>query len=143
MPSLLGRAVHWMRRMRRTRRRVIAGTVVVVLVLGLVGWAVAPTPASYRTVDQMITVQTGPDGNTPITLDTRLYLPKSASSGRPVPAILLAHGFGGTKESVASDAKNFADLGYAVLAWTAEGFGRSGGHIHLDSPDWEVKDAQR
>ena len=27
--------------------------------------------------------------------------------------------------------------------WTARGFGRSGGEIHLDSPDYEVRDAQR
>jgi ABC-2 type transport system ATP-binding protein len=141
--SLAARVRRALPSVRWTRRRAIASAVVVVLVLGLVGWAVAPTPASYRTTDQMITVQTGPDGTTPVTLDTRLYLPKSASAGKPVPAILLAHGFGGTKDSVASDAKDFADLGYAVLAWTAEGFGRSGGQIHLDSPDWEVKDAQR
>src|SRR2546421_198040 len=36
-----------------------------------------------------------------------------------------------------------AVVGWAVLTWTAEGFGRSGGQIHLDSPDWEVRDAQR
>jgi ABC-2 type transport system ATP-binding protein len=141
--SLAARLRRALPRVRWTRRRAIASAVVVVLVLGLVGWAVAPTPMSYRTSDQMITVQTGPDGTTPVTLDTRLYLPKAANTNKPVPAILLAHGFGGTKDSVASDAKNFADLGYAVLAWTAEGFGRSGGQIHLDSPDWEVKDAQR
>ena len=30
-----------------------------------------------------------------------------------------------------------------MLAWTARGFGRSGGEIHLNNPDYEVKDAQR
>ena len=30
-----------------------------------------------------------------------------------------------------------------MLTWTARGFGRSGGEIHLDSPDYEVRDAQR
>ena len=39
--------------------------------------------------------------------------------------------------------RSFAGRGYAVLAWTARGFGRSGGQIHLDSPDYEVRDAQR
>src|SRR5258708_6422578 len=33
--------------------------------------------------------------------------------------------------------------GWAVLAWPAEGLGRSGGQVHVDSPDWEVRDAQR
>src|SRR5262249_33230345 len=61
----------------------------------------------------------------------------------PAAAVLLAHGFGGTKDSVAADAGDLANRGYAVLAWTAEGFGASGGQIHVDSPDWEVRDAQR
>ncbi len=34
-------------------------------------------------------------------------------------------------------------LGYAVLTYTARGFGLSGGQIHLDNPDYEVRDAQR
>jgi ABC-2 type transport system ATP-binding protein len=140
MPARLRRALP---RVRLTRRRLVVGSVVVVVLVALVGWAVAPKPATYRTEDRMITVQTGPDGTTPVTLDTTLYLPKSASAANPVPAILLAHGFGGTKQSVAHDAKDFADRGYAVLAWTAQGFGRSTGEIHVDSPDWEVKDAQR
>jgi ABC-2 type transport system ATP-binding protein len=140
IPARLRRALP---RVRLTRRRIIASAVVTVLVVGLVGWAVAPAPANYRTFDQMITVRTGPDDATEVRLDATLYLPDSASARNPVPAILLAHGFGGSKQSVASDAKDFANLGYAVLAWTAEGFGRSGGQIHLDSPDWEVKDARR
>jgi len=85
----------------------------------------------------------GPRGDEPVNLDTTLYLPKSASAATPVPAILLAHGFGGTKRSVAEDAADFAGRGYAVLTWTARGFGLSGGQIHLDSPDYEVRDAQR
>jgi ABC-2 type transport system ATP-binding protein len=122
---------------------VITGSIVVVLVAALVGWAVAPEPASYRTEDHILTVRTGPTGNDDVRLDATLYVPKEASASDPVPAILLAHGFGGTKRSVTADAKDLADLGYAVLTWTAEGFGRSSGQIHLNSPDWEVKDAQR
>src|SRR5436305_8466893 len=91
----------------------------------------------------MLAVLTGPDGATPVSLDTTFYLPRSASAAHPVPAVLLAHGFGGTKESVVTQAEDLADHGYAVLTWTAEGFGASGGQIHLDSPDWEVRDAQR
>jgi ABC-2 type transport system ATP-binding protein len=125
-----------------SRRQIIAGAVGFVLVAGLIGWAVAPTPKSYRTTDQMLTVTTGPTDSDRVTLDTTLYLPKSAGADRPVPAILLAHGFGGTKDSVRNDAALYADQGYAVLAWTAQGFGRSTGEIHLDSPDWEVNDAR-
>ena len=121
----------------------ITGGIVVVLVVALVGWVVAPEPASYRTEDHLLTVRTGPAGADEVRLDVTLYVPKQASASEPVPAILLAHGFGGTKRSVTADAKDLADLGYAVLTWTAEGFGRSTGQIHLNSPDWEVKDAQR
>ncbi len=125
-----------------TRRRAIAGSTVLVLLVAVVGWAVWPQPASYRTEDRMIAVKTGPAGDQSVTLDTRLYMPKNASKDNQVPAVLLAHGFGGTKQSVTTDAKDLADLGYAVMTWTAEGFGRSTGQIHLDSADWEVKDAK-
>jgi ABC-2 type transport system ATP-binding protein len=127
-------------RPRLGRRRIIAASVPLLVVAGLVGWAVWPRTTSYTVEDQMVTVRSGPADDQPVTLDTRLYLPKG---NRPVPAILLAHGFGGTKLSVATDAQDLADLGYAVLTWTAQGFGRSSGQIHLDSPDWEVKDASR
>ncbi|WP_433298664.1 alpha/beta fold hydrolase [Actinoplanes sp. CA-030573] len=123
-----------------TRRRVVAGSVVLVLVAALVGWAVRPDTPGWRATDQRITVRSGPGGDQPVVLDTRFYLPRDR--GGRVPAVLLAHGFGGTKESVSDDAQSLADRGYAVLTWTAQGFGRSGGQIHLDSPDYEVKDAQ-
>ncbi|HEX2771164.1 MAG TPA: alpha/beta fold hydrolase, partial [Micromonosporaceae bacterium] len=106
-------------------------------------WAAWPERASSTTQDAMVTVRSGPNGDLPVRLDTRLYLPRSASARAPAPAVLLAHGFGGTKESVRADAEDLADLGYAVLTYTARGFGRSGGQIHLNDPDYEVRDAQR
>ncbi|HZC27832.1 MAG TPA: ATP-binding cassette domain-containing protein, partial [Actinopolymorphaceae bacterium] len=42
-----------------------------------------------------------------------------------------------------TQAGELAERGYVVLTWTAEGFGRSGGKVHLDSPDYEVADARR
>ena len=124
-----------------TRRRVVTGSVVLVLLAGLIGWAALPERHSWTSVDQRLTVLSGPAGTEPVDLDTRLYLP-SGGAGK-VPAVLLGHGFGGTKNSVSDDAESLADRGYAVLTWTARGFGSSGGEIHLDSPDYEVKDAQR
>src|SRR5581483_8365684 len=109
------------------RKRWLPWAVVAVVVLGVVAWAVWPKPVTYTTHDERLAV-----GD--VTLDTRLYLPKASGAH---PAVLLAHGFGGTKESVAGDAKDLADQGYAVLTWTARGFGLSTGQIYLDSPDHE------
>ncbi|RZU50536.1 ABC-2 type transport system ATP-binding protein [Krasilnikovia cinnamomea] len=126
---------------RPTRRRLVAGAAVLVLVAALVGWAAWPERSAYTSSDLRITVLSGPSGTEPVDLDARFYLPADRS-GR-VPAVLLAHGFGGSKDSVRENAQELAGLGYAVLTWTARGFGRSGGQIHLDSPDYEVKDAAR
>src|SRR5689334_2268038 len=131
----------WKSRLPRpTRGRVIAGSAVLLLVAGLVGWAVWPERDAWTTQDEMITVVTGPERNENVALDARLCLPRDRAG--KVPAVLLAHGFGGTKESVSSDAESLAERGYAVLTYTAQGFGRSGGQIHLNSPDYEIRDAQ-
>ena len=130
-------------RPRLTRRRLVTSAIVLAVLLGVVGWAAWPTTPGYTAEPRMITVATGPDGATSIDLDTTYYRPKGASAAHPAGAVLLAHGFGGTKDDAADSAKDLADHGYAVLTWTAEGFGASGGQIHLDSPDWEVRDAQR
>ena len=116
---------------------------VVLLAAAAVVWVTRPQRPDFRTEAAIVAVRSGPDGNQPVDLDTTLYLPADASAGHRVPAVLLAHGFGGTKESVRSDAEDLVRRGYAVLTWTARGFGRSGGEIHLDSPDYEVRDAQR
>ena len=78
-----------------------------------------------------------PESGAPVRLDTTTYLPAKT----PAPAILLAHGFGGTKRDLASQARSLAQRGYVVLTYTARGFGRSGGLIHLDAPAYEVADA--
>ena len=74
-----------------------------------------------------------------VSLDSSLYLP----SKFPAPAILLAHGFGGSKNSVATQAQYLAQNGYVVLAWSARGFGQSTGQITMDSPKNEIADVQK
>jgi ABC-2 type transport system ATP-binding protein len=59
------------------------------------------------------------------------------------PAVLLGHGFGGSKDDVRAQAERLARDGYAVLTWSARGFGRSTGQIGLNDPDYEVKDVSR
>ena len=73
-----------------------------------------------------------------VSIDTSLYLP----SKTPAPAILIAHGFGGSKDSVASDAQFYASKGYVVLTWTARGFGKSTGQIAMNAMDAEVADTR-
>jgi ABC-2 type transport system ATP-binding protein len=72
-----------------------------------------------------------------VELDTTLYLPDVAD---PAPAVVLAHGFGGSKQSVADDARDLADRGFVVLTWSARGFGESTGRIGLNDPRYEVAD---
>jgi ABC-2 type transport system ATP-binding protein len=117
------------------RRRWITIAVVTVMVAGLITWALLPSDPGYTTRDARLPING-------VTLDTRFYVPQGASAGRKVPALLLGHGFGGTKQSVSEDAKELAGQGYAVLTWTARGHGASTGEIHLNAPDFEVKDAQ-
>ena len=74
---------------------------------------------------------------TPVQLDVDVYVPEIT----PAPAVLLAHGFGGSKEGAAEEAQFLAEAGYVVLAYTARGFGESTGLISMNAPDFEVADA--
>ncbi|MEQ7125020.1 alpha/beta fold hydrolase [Actinopolymorpha sp. B11F2] len=132
----------------RVRRAALV--IVLATVTGLVGAQASAAPSARQVArggttvtDLMIDVRTGPDRDQRVSLDARLYRPASVTADRPAPAVLLAHGFGGTKESVDGQGRLLAGHGYVVLTWTAQGFGRSGGRIHLNSPDYEVTDARQ
>ncbi|MFD7491585.1 alpha/beta fold hydrolase [Streptomyces sp. NPDC059832] len=75
-----------------------------------------------------------------VSIDTSYFT--AGGSGRR-PAVLIGHGFGGSKDDVRAQAEQLARSGYAVLTWSARGFGRSGGDIGLNDPDREVKDVSR
>lgn len=75
-----------------------------------------------------------------VALDTSYF---TADGGGRRPAVLLGHGFGGSKDDVRAEAEELAADGYAVLTWSARGFGRSGGEIGLNDPDTEVADVSR
>ncbi|RKT56680.1 alpha/beta fold hydrolase [Saccharothrix australiensis] len=96
-----------------------------------------PPPVSTR--DAVIDVPESPGSDRAIQLDTTLHLPERT----PAPAILLPHGFGGSKEGVAAQATELARRGFVVLTYSARGFGRSTGRIALNSLDHEVRDAQK
>ena len=111
---------------------------VIAAVIVTVSLTSAPAPITARNL--MISVLDGPSNNQHVRLDATFFTP--AGTGR-VPAILLAHGFGGTKNSVRAQAEQLTRAGFAVLTWSARGFGRSTGQIALDSPDYEVKDVEQ
>ncbi|MEU8761993.1 alpha/beta fold hydrolase [Streptomyces sp. NPDC048659] len=72
-----------------------------------------------------------------VRIDTSYFT--AGGSGRR-PAVLLGHGFGGSKDDVRAQAEGLARDGYAVLTWSARGFGASTGQIGLNDPEREVKD---
>ncbi len=82
-------------------------------------------------------VNTGPAGNVPCDIVGDLYLPKTATSTKRVPAILTTNGFGGSKADQAGLGTTYADRGYAVLSYSGLGFGGSGCKITLDDPDFD------
>ncbi|MEU9876998.1 CocE/NonD family hydrolase [Streptomyces phaeochromogenes] len=121
--------------LRRPRRWIAAGAAVVVLA-GAGTWSAVASdgaPAVHRT-DQFISTGDG------VRIDTSYFT--GDGSGRR-PAVLLAHGFGGSKKDLRTQAEDLARDGYAVLTWSARGFGRSNGKIGLNDPKGEVADASK
>src|SRR3954469_7885155 len=124
-------------RLRTKRARLTAAIAAIVIVAGVVALAVASSSSDVQVSSRFVAGT--PEAGEPVRLDTSLYLPAST----PAPAVLLSHGFGGDKSGVAGKARTLADDGFVVLTYSARGFGKSGGLIHFDSPDYEVKDASR
>jgi len=104
-------------------------------------------------------------------LDVDVTLPADAQAGQPLPTIAMLHGYGGSKKDFEQDSPEgasstvyhynntyFARRGYAVINYTARGFGRSCGkeegsaatpacrahksYIHLADQRWEARDTQ-
>src|SRR6476619_2180437 len=105
-------------RLRRPRRRrtVVALVVAGAIVLALAVLVVVSRPAGVHTVSRFVA---------------------------GAPAILLAHGFGGDKTDLDTQARDLARAGYVVLTYSARGFGKSGGLVHLDAPAFEVADGSK
>ena len=89
-----------------------------------------------------------------VPLDVDLTFPPAADRG-PHPLIVHLHGWGGSKDGPAVDVDGLARQGYAVMAYSARGFGDSCGSmesraapgcaqgwIHLADARFEVRDTQ-
>ncbi len=116
----------------------LAAVVAVAAVIAITAVIGGPSPVSVRNL--RIAVVDGPSNNQHVVLDASFFTPAGT---RRVPAILLAHGFGATKYAVRAQAQMLAQAGFAVLTWSARGFGASTGQTALDSPDYEVKDTEQ
>ncbi|HEX2313509.1 MAG TPA: alpha/beta fold hydrolase [Thermomonospora sp.] len=122
----------------RTRWALAAGAGV--LAAGGLAWTAAGGETPVRAEHHRIAVVDGPRDDQRVVLDATFFRPVGRDRA---PAVLLAHGFGGSKDDTRAEAEELARAGYAVLTWSARGFGRSTGEIALDSPDYEVKDTRQ
>ncbi|SHN71553.1 ABC-2 type transport system ATP-binding protein [Geodermatophilus obscurus] len=124
----------------RPGARATSAALLLLLTLAVAG-LLPPAPAAaaedVATEEARVPVGQGADA---AELDTTLFLPASASAAEPAPAVVLAHGFGGSKDSTAADARDLAGRGYVVLTYSARGFGESTGRIGLNDPRFEVAD---
>ena len=114
---------------------------IVVAVALAAGLTLAPAPqvgaADGPTALSITGGPTSATDATPVTIDADLYLPAVT----PAPAVVLAHGFGGSKLSSRDDALYLAERGFVVVTYSARGFGQSTGLISMNSPQFEVADA--
>ncbi|MEU2602112.1 alpha/beta fold hydrolase [Streptomyces hirsutus] len=124
-------------------RRTVAAAAAAVVLAGAGTWTAVvsddPAPAVDR-ADRVMTVADGGDGSDEVRIDTSYFT--AGPAGRR-PAVLLGHGFGGSKNDVRQQAEELAREGYAVLTWSARSFGKSTGRIGLNDPDGEVADVSR
>ncbi|MCX4762273.1 alpha/beta fold hydrolase [Streptomyces sp. NBC_01275] len=120
----------------RRPRRLIAAAAAVVVLAGAGTWTAVASEGGAPAVDRTDRVM-AVDG---VKLDTSYFT--SGSAGRR-PAVLLGHGFGGSKDDVRQQAEDLARDGYAVLTWSARGFGESTGKIGLNDPEGEVADVSK
>ena len=129
---------------RRTGLALLAVPCVLLVVLGAFLWSgqvqpLRPEAQPPQPRQAMVDVLDGPGRTERVQIDVTLYSPVDT----PAPAILLAHGFGGSKDDTAEQARELVGRGFTVLTYSARGFGRSTGQIALNSPDYEVTDARQ
>jgi ABC-2 type transport system ATP-binding protein len=131
--------------MHRSRGVAAGLAVAAVLLLPLSTTRAAAQTAqhAFTRTSLSLDVVDGPNDDHHVTIDADLYVPDDATAATPQPAVIYTNGFGGAKNDSSGVAVStfLAHHGYVVLAYSSQGFGKSGGVIELDSPDYDVKDA--
>lgn len=117
------------------RGRLIAGGAALALLAGAgaVTAVASDSAASVNRTDQTMSMSGAK-------IDTSYFTTDATTPDSPQPAVLLGHGFGGSKDDTREQAEELARSGYAVLTWSARGFGDSTGKIGLNDPKGEGKD---
>ncbi|MEV0252928.1 alpha/beta fold hydrolase [Streptomyces sp. NPDC050732] len=120
----------------RGPRRLLATAAAVAVLAGVGTWSAVASDdgPAVRRADRV--VDTGG-----ARIDTSYFTAGDPDEKRP--AVLIGHGFGGSKSDVREQAEDLAKDGYAVLTWSARGFGRSTGKIGLNDPKGEVADVSK
>jgi ABC-2 type transport system ATP-binding protein len=111
------------------------------LIVAFLSGVPIPAHAADKVIATELLVPGTPEADgKPVMLDTTIL---TTDPSTPRPAIVLAHGFGGTKTDSEPTARTLALAGYTVIIYTARGFGASGGRIHLNNPAYEGADARK
>lgn len=77
------------------------------------------------------------------TISGRIYIPVEANADDPRPAVVLAHGISGAKESLCGIALEIARRGFVSLTIDLAGHGDSGGTLSADDPSFGMSAAVR
>ncbi|UNO41944.1 alpha/beta fold hydrolase [Streptomyces sp. MST-110588] len=135
--------------LRLRGRRLYATAAALAVLIGGGTWVATASDGApaVRQEDRVLTMPQAPEsgvdggGKGGVRIDTSFFTAEDGRRRRP--AVLLGHGFGGSKDEVRAQAQQLARDGYAVLTWSARGFGKSGGKIGLNDPKAEVADVSR
>ncbi|MEZ0094070.1 CocE/NonD family hydrolase [Streptacidiphilus sp. EB129] len=134
------RPLRLLRAARPRGRRALVLAVVLALLVGIGAWTAVASggPVAVHQENRFLSFPEAPGSSATVQIDTSFFTTGNPTVRRP--AVLLAHGFGGSKDDMRSEAQDLARDGYAVLTWSARGFGRSTGRIGLNDPTAEVAD---
>ncbi len=100
----------------------------------MVAWAETDQTGSAATAIEERRVDIVSEG---VRIHADIYTPKS-SDGRPLPTIIMSHGWGGTASMLRPQATDFARAGYLVVAFDYRGWGESDSRVVLTKPVADV-----
>jgi uncharacterized protein len=103
--------------------------------------AIRQAPSTTYKAPENIEFRTANIMSEGVRLQAELVSLKSLS-GKPLPTVIMAHGWGGTAANFRWDALQLANAGYLVVTFDYRGWGQSDGRIVLTAPA-EKKDGRR